>query len=209
MKGKKVQRIFALMLVFFILSTATVVASSIWGNYEGFSIARLVVNDKTEEFSDSDVPPLIINGKTVLPLRSLTQSLQALVKWDNTNKTVSLYKPNVHMFFTTEVRKDSSFVPFGVVEKGKKADMIIVFAQVDNLKTNINSVQVSIISPSGNSVVDPVVKDITEVKESFWLKVPLYNVSFDESGNYLVRFAMRQEGSSEYNVVSEKQIQSN
>jgi len=203
----KVQRIFALMLVFFVLSTAGVVASSVWGDYKGFSIARLVVNGQNAEFSDSDVPPLIVDGKTVLPLRALSDALQALVKWDNTSKTVSLYKPNVHMFFTTEVRKDSAIVPFGVVERGKSADFI-VFAQVDNLKTTINSVQVSVISPSGQSVVTPVEKAISESKESFWLKVPLYGVSFDESGTYVVKFAMRQEGSNEYSVVSEKQIQS-
>ncbi|MDD9270104.1 stalk domain-containing protein [Paenibacillus sp. GCM10023248] len=204
---KVVQRIFALMLVFFVLSTAAVVASSIWGDYKGYNIARLVVNDTTQEFGDSDVPPLIMDGSTVLPLRAVSDALQALVKWDNANKTAYLYKPNVHLFFTTEVRKDSAIVPFGVVERGKQADFI-VFAQVDNLKTSIDSVRVSIISPSGKSVVTPVVKAITESKESFWLKVPLYGVSFDEAGTYVVKFAMKAAGSSDYSVVSEKQIQS-
>ncbi|TXK85788.1 stalk domain-containing protein [Paenibacillus sp. N3.4] len=203
----KVQRIFALMLVFFVLSTAAVVASSIWGDYKGLNVARLIVNGNTAEFGDSDVPPLIVDGKTVLPLRSVSDALQALVKWDNSNKTAYLFKPNVHMFFTTEVRKDSAIVPFGVVERGKQADFI-VFAQVDNLKTNIDSVQVSVISPSGKSVITPVVKSIAESKESFWLKVPLYGVSFDEAGTYVVRFAMRQSGTTDYSVVSEKQIQS-
>ncbi|SDM93136.1 Copper amine oxidase N-terminal domain-containing protein [Paenibacillus sp. yr247] len=203
----KVQRIFALMLVFFVLSTAAVVASSIWGDFKGYNIARLVVNDKTSEFGDSDVPPLIVDGNTVLPLRAVSDALHALVKWENSNKTAYLYKPNVHLFFTTEVRKDSAIVPFGVVERGKEADFI-VFAQVDNLKTSINSVKVSIVSPSGKSVVTPVVKSIAESKESFWLKVPLYGVSFDEEGTYVVKFAMKQDGASDYSVVSEKQIQS-
>ncbi|MGG1514812.1 stalk domain-containing protein [Paenibacillus oryzisoli] len=202
----KVQRIFALMVVLFTLSTAVVVGSSIWGEYKGYSIARLVVNGNTKEFADSDVPPLIIDGKTVLPLRAVTNSLQGLVTWDDASKTAYLYKPNVHMFFTTEVKKDSAIVPFGVVERGKSADFI-VFAQVDNLKTSINSVRVSVISPSGKSVITPVEKSITESKESFWLKVPLYGVSFDEYGTYVVSFEM-QSGSSDYAVVSEKQIQS-
>lgn len=203
----KVQRILALMLMFFVLSTAAVVASSIWGDFKGNNIARLIVNEETVEFGDSDVPPLIVDGKTVLPLRAVSDALQALVKWDNSNKTAYLYKPNVHMFFTTEVRKDSAIVPFGVVERGKEADFI-VFAQVDNLKTSINSVRVSVVSPSGKSVITPVVKSISESKESFWLKVPLYGVSFDEAGTYVVKFAMKQDGSNDYSVVSEKQIQS-
>ncbi|KQX64648.1 MULTISPECIES: stalk domain-containing protein [unclassified Paenibacillus] len=203
----KVQRILALMLMFFVLSTAAVVASSIWGDFKGNNIARLIVNEETVEFGDSDVPPLIVDGKTVLPLRAVSDALQALVKWDNSNKTAYLYKPNVHMFFTTEVRKDSAIVPFGVVERGKEADFI-VFAQVDNLKTSINSVRVSVVSPSGKSVITPVVKSISESKESFWLKVPLYGVSFNEAGTYVVKFAMKQDGSNDYSVVSEKQIQS-
>jgi hypothetical protein len=203
----KVQRILALMLMFFVLSTAAVVASSIWGDFKGNSIARLIVNEETVEFGDSDVPPLIVDGKTVLPLRAVSDALQALVKWDNSNKTAYLYKPNVHMFFTTEVRKDSAIVPFGVVERGKEVDFI-VFAQVDNLKSSINSVQVSVVSPSGKSVITPVVKSISESKESFWLKVPLYGVSFNEAGTYVVKFAMKQDGSNDYSVVSEKQIQS-
>lgn len=203
----KVQRILALMLMFFVLSTAAVVASSIWGDFKGNNIARLIVNEETMEFGDTDVPPLIVDGKTVLPLRAVSDALQALVKWDNSNKTAYLYKPNVHMFFTTEVRKDSAIVPFGVVERGKEADFI-VFAQVDNLKTSINSVQVSVVSPSGMSVITPVVKSISESKESFWLKVPLYGVSFNEAGTYVVKFAMKQDGSNDYSVVSEKQIQS-
>ncbi|MDQ0900058.1 MULTISPECIES: stalk domain-containing protein [unclassified Paenibacillus] len=203
----KVQRILALMLMFFVLSTAAVVASSIWGDFKGNNIARLIVNEETVEFGDSDVPPLIVDGKTVLPLRAVSDALQALVKWDNSNKTAYLYKPNVHMFFTTEVRKDSAIVPFGVVERGKEADFI-VFAQVDNLKSSINSVQVSVVSPSGKSVITPVVKSISESKESFWLKVPLYGVSFNEAGTYVVKFAMKLDGSNDYSVVSEKQIQS-
>lgn len=204
---KVVQRIFALMLVFFVLSTAAVVASSIWGDFKGYNVARLIVNDSTQEFGDSDVPPLIMDGSTVLPLRAVSDALQALVKWDNSNKTAYLFKPNVHLFFTTEVRKDSAIVPFGVVERGKQADFI-VFAQVDNLKTSINSVKVSIVSPSGQEAAAPVVKAITDSKESFWLKVPLYGVSFDEAGTYVVKFAMKADGASDYAVVSEKQIQS-
>lgn len=202
----KVRRIFTLMVAFFVLSTAAVVASSIWGEYKGYNIARLVVNNQTKEFGDSEVPPLIVDGKTVLPLRAMSDALQALLKWDDSSKTAYLFKPNVDMFFTSEVRKDSSIVPFSVVARGDNVNFT-VFTQVDNLKTSINSVRVSVISPSGSNVISPVEKAISDSKESFWLKVPLYGVSFDEAGSYVVKFAMQQSGSSEYTVVSEKQIQ--
>ncbi|UJF35219.1 stalk domain-containing protein [Paenibacillus hexagrammi] len=204
----KVQRIFTLMLVFFGLSTATVVASSIWGNYEGFSIARLSINDETQEFSDSDVPPLIVNGKTMLPLRSLTKSLEAMVKWDNTNKTVSIYKPNVHMIVASSIDNEFNITgPFSVVKKGGSHSFVIL-AQVDNLSTSISSVRVSIESPSGQEV-GTFVPDKKPSGSSFWLPALFNGVSFDEYGNYKVKFEMQLDDSSGYVVVSEKQILSN
>jgi hypothetical protein len=206
--GMKVQRLFTLMLVFFILSTATVVASSIWGDFEGYSKARITVNGESQYFSSSEVPAFIVKGSTVLPLRTLADSLQAMVKWDSSNQTASLYKPNVHMILVKDISKDYSMdQPFGVVKQGKKIDFV-VFTQVDNLQANLTSVRISIISPSGQSAVTSVEKSINEQKKTFWLPVPFQNVSFDESGEYTVKFAMKLEGDSSYTVVSEKQISS-
>jgi hypothetical protein len=77
-----------------------------------------------------------------------------------------------------------------------------------NLKANISSIRVSIVTPSGQSAVSPVEKSISEQKETFWLPVPFNNVTFEEYGKYTVKFAMKLEGDSDYTVVSEKQISS-
>lgn len=202
----KVQRLFTLMLVLFGVSTANVVASSVWGDYEGFSIARVVVNGSTQQFSSSDVPPLIINGKTLMPLRALADSMQAFVTWDNSNKTVSVYKPNVHMIVAKDIDNDfNTKWPFSVVNQGDSGSFV-VFAQVDNLQTEISSVRVSIVSPSGQ-LVGTFVPDKKPSGSSFWLPALFSNVSFDETGNYVIKFEMMLEGSSDYSVVSEKQIQ--
>jgi hypothetical protein len=202
----KVQRLFTLMLVFFILSTATVVASSMWGNFQGYSKAKILVNGEAQYFSNSEVPGFIVQGSTVMPLRSLADSLQAMVKWNGSNQTSSLYKPNVHMIVVKNISENYSMdQPFGVVKQGKTIDFV-VFTQVDNLKASISSVRVSMVTPSGQSAVSPVEKSIDEQKETFWLPVAFQNVTFDESGVYTVKFAMKLEGDSEYTVVSEKQI---
>jgi hypothetical protein len=123
----KVQRLFTLMLVFFILSTATVVASSIWGDFEGYSKATVIVNGETQYFSNSDVPGFIVNNTTVLPLRTIADSLQALVKWDSGKQTATLFKPNVHMMMFHDFSKDFSTLnkPFGVVGKGETIDFMV------------------------------------------------------------------------------------
>lgn len=208
MVGKKVHRLFTMMLLCFSISTATAVASSIWGDFEGYSKARVLVNDVEQQFSYSDVPGFIVKGTTVLPLRTLADSLQALVKWDNTNKTVNIYKPNVHMTVAREIRKDYSMKdPFGAV-KHKDAVDFFVFAQVDNIQSNISSVRVSIISPDGGNAITPVVKARSDQKDSFWLVVPFNGVSFDQYGKYTVKFEMQLDEGSDFVVVSEKEIKS-
>ena len=202
----KVQRIFTWMLLFFVLSTATVAASSLWGDYDGFSKVRLLVNNVEKSFSDGDVPGIIMNGKTLLPLRELADSMQALVLWDSSTKTVAIYKPNVHMFVVKDIAKDYSMKsPFGVVKHGETVDFV-VFAQVDNLQTGISSIRISIESPSGANVVTPHEKAMNGQKENFWYPIRFTNVAFDEYGKYKVKFAMRIDDSSDYTVLSEKEI---
>lgn len=44
-----------------------------------------------------DVPPLIENGRTLVPLRRIFESLGALVGWDNTTQTVTATKGNIQI----------------------------------------------------------------------------------------------------------------
>jgi hypothetical protein len=206
MVSKRVHRIFTIMLVCFSLSTATAVASSIWGEFEGYSKARVLVNDVETQFSSADVPGFIVKGSTVLPLRTLADSLQALVKWDNSNKTAYIYKPNVHMFVVKDISKDYTMKsPFGEVKQGVKISFF-VFPQVDNLNASISSFKISIVSPSGTNAVEPYEESIDEQKKSFWRPIKFNNISFDEYGVYTVKFSMKLSDGTDYVVVSEKQI---
>lgn len=53
---------------------------------------RLIVNGKDIY---SDVPPQIINGRTMIPARALAESLGAKVAWDDVNSSVTVTKPEV------------------------------------------------------------------------------------------------------------------
>lgn len=204
---KMARRLLTLMAGIFVLSTGVVAGASMWGDFDGYSKARVFVNGDEMQFSDSDVPPFIAHGSTVLPLRALTDTLQALVKWDNTNKTVYMYKPNVHMIFVREVSKDYLTMkgPFSKVSRGDTIDFI-VFAQIDNLKTNVRSFKISVKSPSGVDVADPVEQTVTQTLDSYWLPWKFSNVSFNEYGKYIVQFSINTGDGTGYHVVSEKQI---
>lgn len=200
----KVPRLLTLMLSLSLFGTAGVYASSMWGDFEGYVKAKVMINNAERPFQNGETPAFLIKGSTVLPVRALSDSLQALVKWDDASKTVSIYKPNVHMFVAKKVDNNYSITqPFGGVEKGDRLDFA-VFAQVDNLKIPIHSFKISIVSPGGEEVGIHE-KVVGGQRESFWYPWP-FNVSFNESGNYVVKFSIKESETSSYAIVSEKLI---
>jgi hypothetical protein len=157
------------------------------------------------EVPAGDVPGFMIGGRVVLPLRELSDSLKAVVKWDEETKTAYLYKPNVHMFVARDIAKDDSpKTPFGKVSKGNKLDFVVA-AQVDSLTTPIHSFKIELVSPEG-AVIRSVVSLQQESKESFWYSWPLESVSFDTVGTYKVQFKIKLNEAQDYTVVSEKTI---
>jgi hypothetical protein len=207
------KRVLLVLIAFFVFSTVTVAANSLIGDYEGYSKIKLAINGIEKEFKSFEVPGFIIKGSTVLPLRTTAEALQALVVWDNNSRTVTLFKPSVHMIVASEIGKDYSLkTPFGVVKKGKTIDFV-VFSQVDSLKTPISTLRLSIQAPSGKTIF-PVNKEGEKIEEipmvgnseSFWLPFKFDKVLFDETGEYKISLEMKLANETVFRVVSQKAI---
>lgn len=173
---------------------------SIWGGTMMFADSasqkvRVIVNgnDQTED-------GLIVEGKTYLPLRQLASSLQVIVEWDNQSKRATLYKPNVHMFL---FRNNAVF---GNVNKGFQGSFK-VFAQIDNLKTDIVAVKVSIFDPSGKEKVIQT-GNVNPTSDNFWYATEDVDYKFESTGKYPIRFFIKTKATDEWTVVSEKLISS-
>lgn len=201
----KVPRMLTLVLSLSLLGNAGVFANSIWGDYEGFSKVKMVVNNVEKQFKDGEAPAFLIKGNAVFPVRELSESLQSLVRWDNAKNTVSIYKPNVHMFVAEKVNEDYSIKsPFGKVPKGKKIDFA-VFAQVDSLKTPFYAFKISIESPSGAQAAPAHEKVVNGSKENFWYPWS-FSVPFNEAGEYVIKFSIKLDENSDYTEISQKVI---
>ncbi|MDF2960865.1 MAG: copper amine oxidase [Paenibacillus sp.] len=201
----KVPRLLTLVLSLSLFGATGAFASSMWGDYEGFGKIKMLVNGEEKQYTDNEAPAFIIKGNAVFPVRTLSESLQSLVRWDNASQTVSVYKPNVHMFVAEKVNDDYSVKsPFGRVPKGKKIDFA-VFAQVDSLKTPLHSFKISIVTPSGEQAVAAHEKVVNGEKENFWYPWP-FTVSFSEAGEYVIKFSVKLDEGGDYTVVSEKVI---
>ncbi|MCQ6558211.1 stalk domain-containing protein [Paenibacillus mendelii] len=171
---------------------------SLWGGTMMFADSaaqkvRVIVNG--EELDDAG---LISDGKTYLAVRQLASTLQSLVIWDEASKKVTVYKPNVHMFLF----QDNNI--FGNVNKGNHYTFK-VFAQIDNLKTEVAAVKVSIYDPSGTEKVIQS-QNVSVNKDNFWYRTDDIKYNFDASGKYAVRFFLKVNANDEWKLVSEKII---
>lgn len=96
MKNKK---IIIAVLMALVLSTSVVFAASVNGEFNGFPIVKVNVNDKAVS---SDVPGVVMKGRTLLPVRAVAESLGGLVSWDAATMTANIEKPESTLMFVKE-----------------------------------------------------------------------------------------------------------
>lgn len=166
-------------------------------------VQKLQVMVNKKEVDDAG---LLVDGKSYLSVKALSEKVDGIFLWDEGAKKVSIYKPNVHMI----TRKDGNM--FTDVPKGYKVKFN-VFSQIDSLRIDISAFKVTIDDPYGESTwIDgrsASDKDFPEVgKENFYFLTSDITYSFDSAGKYVIRFWMKPDGESNYQVVSEKVINS-
>lgn len=211
----KAKRLIVLTLVFSMVFGATVYADTLWGSYKDFPKAKVFVNDSEVTFKDGEVPAVVIDGSTVLPIRKVAEKLQAIVEWDKDTMTANIYKPNVHMFVSEEVKADKNKQvaviksPFSVVETGKTVQFVVV-VQVDGLKADATGFKISIIKPDGDEY-DSQIK-LAEGTASTNLLPAIFgytslpfDLKFSQKGTYLVSFSFKDKDDN-YTVISQKSI---
>lgn len=73
------KKVAATVLCVMLLAATTVFGAGMHGEYNGFSIVKMFVNGRE---ITPDVPPIIMDGRTLLPGRALAEALGADVEWD-------------------------------------------------------------------------------------------------------------------------------
>ena len=158
---------------------------------------RVIVNG-----SEVDDAGIYTDGKMYLSVKQIANTLQSLVTWDESAKKVMINKPNIHMFLF----QDTNI--FGNVVKGNKITFK-VFAQIDNLLTDISAVKVTITDPSNNEQTIQSKSVSLGDKDNFWYRTDDYKYSFDAAGKYTINFYMKIPSSDEWKLVSQKTITAN
>jgi hypothetical protein len=200
----KFRRVTILTLAFFMVAGGAAFAGSRWGTYEGYSKVQVNVNDTG--ISSGKVPAFVINGSTMIPLRESGEALHSIIKWDSTNQTANIYKPNVNMIVAQDLgfkknTVDSVSKPFFKATKGSNT-AFKVFVQVDSLLIGVDGFKLSVIDPYGSEV--DYREEPTPVYQDYLWYTSYFDVKFSEGGNYTLRFAFNVDGS--YVTVGEKLI---
>ncbi|MEW9671073.1 copper amine oxidase N-terminal domain-containing protein [Ammoniphilus sp. 3BR4] len=94
------KRIIGLVLLSSFVLSGTVLAVSN-GMFKGFQIVNVVIGGNQVK---GDVPAIVLDGRTMVPLRTVSESLGANVQWDAGSKTVKIQASNGNdLYYTAKV----------------------------------------------------------------------------------------------------------
>lgn len=85
---KKTQ-IWVLVAVLALSLSAVGQAAGRWGQYRGFDVVKIAVDGREVT---SDVPAIIVDGRTMVPLRFVSEALGREVEWDQETQTAKVTK---------------------------------------------------------------------------------------------------------------------
>lgn len=125
------------------------------GTYAGFPVARLLLNGSP---ATPDSPPVIINGRTYVPLRFVSESLGASVAWDEAGRTVSIdTAPLPPEDIDTPLLPPEDKEP-PISASGKGVTVTIVSASADSRKTRLrlriqNNANVKVYFPAAQAKI--------------------------------------------------------
>lgn len=187
------KKIFILLCVVMIWSATVVFANA------SSQKIKVIINDTNL----GEIGELIDNS-TYLPLRKIGESLNAIVEWNASTKTATIYSPNVHMFLYNSSNNEET--TFGEVKKGFSGK-IKVFAQVDNVNFKLNATKFTIEDPNGKETLIQQIKTDKD-RDNYWFVTDVMSYKFSFSGKYIIRCYMKTESSDDWMVTSEKVITS-
>jgi hypothetical protein len=120
------KRVIPFIVVLSLLITVVVSAESN-SKYNGYDIVKVSVNNIDLNL---DVPAIIMNGRTLLPIRKVAEAVNGIVTWDGSTKTASILKPHVNIIFAES--KDGSTI------SGEPSEIIPFWTEYDRYLSYIS-----------------------------------------------------------------------
>lgn len=185
----KIKKILFLLFCFMFIQSGTILFATV-----NKSEISLYLNDVLQKREG-----LIINGDILLSTEQLSEDFFALFSPDELEETVRIYKPNVNL-----VLIDKNDKIFGQVKSSNRLTFSTL-VQVDNLKTKISDLKITITNPAGKTVTlsSEQIKDSTEY---FWFRSEDFTYNYSSKGNYVIRVHFKDLSTKKWFPVTEIQI---
>lgn len=200
----KFRRLLLVATALTFLGAATVVASD---GFEWYKGKKMKVNVNGETLNSS---AMILNvdkeSKKMIPIEDVANILQAVVKWDESTQTVSITKPNAHIFLLTP-QGDSSEGMFAKVYYDETS-VFSILVHLDSV-AEAHSLKFEIVDPTNTVVYRSEGKAKEPDGGMIWHRTPKnITMKFKHLGKYTVKVYLQPDEKSEYFLVAEKAFES-
>lgn len=191
------------LAVVLLLSTGIVYAASVNGTFAGYPIVNVKVNGETVK---SDVPGVVLQGKTLLPARAIAESLDSVVSWDASTMTASITKPEVNLLFVDDIKENSDgswdlINPYGYISSGYYS--VMVFYQVGQMPKQQYYFRIAVKDPDGE-VIGAATDTFTVETTGIDGGTTVSDINFAKAGNYVFEFQIKYD--NEYKTVAHKTL---
>ncbi|MDP4181806.1 MAG: stalk domain-containing protein [Bacillota bacterium] len=134
------------------LIISTIVAAESSAKYKGYDIVKVNINDHV---LNTDVPAIIMDGRTLLPLRKVAEAVNGIVSWDGATKTASITKPQINIMFTeTKDGSTAAGEPAEVIPYWTEFDKYLSYISISGLSVGKHTLYCGIYKNDQNNNID-------------------------------------------------------
>ncbi len=186
------------LLVIGVFSSGVVFASGINGYYKGYPVAEVKLNGIKLA---ADVPAIILDSRTLLPVRAVAEAVNSVVSWDQKTMTAKIIKPAVNMIFAGSIKDDENGLIlegagsyFNTTGTGRWENLYVEIGPMDS---RIYEYRVAVFDPNGKMIgaSDAVSNQIG--KDGLIALIPVKNLTYSVPGNYKFKFQVKYDGKFE------------
>lgn len=192
------KRIITILSVIALFSTGVVFAANVNGIYKGFPIANVNINGVKIA---SDVPAILFDSRTLLPVRAVAESMNSVVQWDQKTQTAKLIKPAINMIFIGDIIEEEE----GLTLKGAGSYFDTVgtdrwenfYVEIGPMENKTYEYRIAAYDPKGNVIGTSAVQSEVIDKYGLIAYIPVENMTYSIAGNYKFKFQVKFDGKFE------------
>ncbi|MEN1761459.1 copper amine oxidase N-terminal domain-containing protein [Anoxynatronum sibiricum] len=187
------------VFVFLLLMTGIVFASGMYGSFEGLPIVKVVINNKELV---SDVPGVVLNGRTMLPVKAIAEQFDAVVKWNSSTQTVDIIKPEVQLLVIDfddyyeyeDIYDDDVWVlvnPGANIFPVGMDNYLLAYFDIGPMPEQLYTYRIALFDPSGNMLKTSVSEDLVIDNYGAHGVLEIEDLALRVPGNYKLAFQMK------------------